>query len=66
MAVRSELAFEYNESSFVVSATCSRCAEKMPAPDPTVTLTRDRVLWFAQHFVEHKKQRHPAEIVISE
>jgi hypothetical protein len=54
-----ELRFEYDTSSFVRSAYCSICSERMPAPNPSVTNSADRVLWFAQRFIEHKKRRHP-------
>lgn len=57
MEMRSELIFGYDEeTSFVVSAVCSRCGEKMLAPDPKITLSRDRVFWFATRFLEHKGQ----------
>ena len=58
MERRSELVFQYDANSFVVSATCLRCGDKMPEPPSNVTVSRDRVLWFATQFVEHKKQRH--------
>jgi hypothetical protein len=61
MSLRSELAFQYDDRSFVVSATCTRCGQKMPTPSSNVTFTRDRVLWFAQRFTEHKKLRHRSE-----
>lgn len=61
MPVRSELVFEYNEASFVVSGTCSICGEKMPQPPPNISLSADRVLWFAERFIEHKQHRHPTE-----
>jgi transcription elongation factor Elf1 len=53
-----ELKFEYDAASFVKSAYCSICSERMPTPNPSVTNSADRVLWFAQRFIEHKKQRH--------
>ena len=58
MPTRSELVFKYDDKSFAVSATCSLCGEKMPLPHPNLTLSADRVMWFAKHFIEHKKQRH--------
>lgn len=58
MAHKSELVFQYDDSSFVISAKCSLCGDKMPQPPANVTLSRDRVLWFAKRFLEHKKQLH--------
>lgn len=58
MSERSELVFQYDDNSFVVSATCSLCGEKMQKPPSNVTISRDRVMWFAMRFLEHKKQRH--------
>lgn len=62
MPVRSELHFEYDETSRVVSGTCSICGEKMPQPPPNVHLSADRVMWFAKQFIAHKKRRHPSEL----
>jgi hypothetical protein len=53
-----ELSFEYDAASFVKSAYCSICSERMPAANPSVTNSADRVLWFAQCFIEHRKRRH--------
>jgi len=36
----------------------------MPTPSPHITFTRDRVLWFAQYFIEHKKLRHRIDNVL--
>lgn len=55
MPNRSKLVFEYDDTSFVVTATCSRCSEKMPHPHLNATLSADRVKWFAKRFIEHKK-----------
>ena len=65
MAQISELAFKYDDNSLVVSATCLLCREEMAPPHPEVTLPRDRVLWFAERFIEHKKQRHPEAVTKS-
>ena len=64
MSLTSELAFQYDDRSFVVSATCIRCGQKMPPPSSNVRITRDRVLWFAQRFTEHKKLRHRSDSVL--
>lgn len=63
MAVRSELVFEYSADmgNLVESAKCSICGGQMPLPELTMTLSRDRVLWFAQQFLLHKQQRHPSQ-----
>jgi hypothetical protein len=57
-----ELVFEYDDTSFVVTATGSRRGEKMPHSHPSATLSADLVKWFARRFIEHKKQRHTSEV----
>jgi hypothetical protein len=61
MPNRSELVFEYDATSFVTSAHCSICGEKMPAPDVNLRQSADRVMRFAQQFLEHKNQRHASD-----
>jgi hypothetical protein len=57
-----ELILDYGADSFVQSAHCSICEEKMPLPDRTIELPAARVTWFAQRFLEHRKQRHSSQM----
>jgi len=58
-ARRSELIFTYeSDNAYVASARCSVCNQEMPAPGRDVTVSWDRVLWFAEHFVVHKREHH--------
>jgi len=61
MSNRSELIFSYDNQSHVVSAKCSLCNAEFPEPPGEVTLSEERVLWFAREFITHKMECHSTE-----
>jgi len=51
--------FEHDRAtSFLTSAHCSMCQETTPAPKREVNEAMDRVRWFAEQLVEHKRVHH--------
>ena len=55
-----ELAIRYDENLRPVSAQCSSCGLHMPPPPSDLHDTADIILWLSDHFIEHRKQKHPA------
>ena len=54
MGMEGELTIKYGPASYVVSAACSLCGEKMPQPDANLELSAERVQWFSERFLAHK------------
>lgn len=55
-----ELTIRYDHELHPVSAECSSCGQHMPKPPSDLHDSADTILWFSDHFVEHRKQKHPA------
>lgn len=55
-----ELTLRYDHDLHPVSAQCSSCGRQMPLPPPDLRDAADIVQWFSVHFIEHRKQEHPA------
>lgn len=54
-----ELTIRYDHDLRPVSAECSSCGQRMPAPPPDFHDTNEIIVWFSGHFIEHRKQKHP-------
>ena len=55
-----ELAIRYDHNLHPVAAYCSSCGLKMPTPPSDLHDSADIILWFSDHFIEHRKEKHPA------
>ena len=55
-----ELAIRYDYDLRPNSAQCSSCGQQMPTPPPDLDDPANMVQWFSSHFIEHRKQKHPA------
>jgi len=59
MVPKTELAINYDDDIFPVSAVCTHCGEKMPKPAKGVKTAAEIILWFSVRFLEHKRVKHP-------
>ena len=57
--MNSELVIRYDANLRPISAQCSSCGQQMPSLPSDLPDTPDRIVWFSDHFIEHKKQKHP-------
>ena len=55
-----ELTIRYDHDLRPVSAECSSCGQQMATPPSDLHDSADIILWLSNHFVEHRKQKHPA------
>jgi hypothetical protein len=55
-----ELTIRYDHDMRPISAECSSCGQRMPAPPSALRNTADTIMWFSDHFIEHRQQKHPA------
>jgi hypothetical protein len=55
-----ELTIRYDHQLRPVSAECTSCGQQMPRPPAYLNDSSDIILWFSDHFIEHRKEKHPA------
>ena len=55
-----ELAIRYDHNLRPESAQCSSCGHPMPKPPSDLNDTAAIIQWFSDHFIEHRKEKHPA------
>jgi hypothetical protein len=55
---RTELNVEYDSEMRPISATCTRCREKMPTPPADLIDPADIIVWLSEKYVEHRKLKH--------
>ena len=58
--MNSELVIRYDPDLRPISAQCTSCGQKMPSLPSDLDDTAARIIWFSDHFIEHKKRKHPA------
>jgi hypothetical protein len=54
-----ELTIRYDHNLSPVSAQCSSCGQQMPPSPSDLHDSADIVQWFSDHFIEHRKLKHP-------
>jgi hypothetical protein len=55
-----ELTIRYDHQLQPASAECSSCGQQMPQPPSNLNDSSEIILWFSAHFVDHRKEKHPA------
>jgi len=55
---RTELNVEYDSEMRPISATCTRCGEKMPQPPTDLQNSADIIVWLSEKYAEHRKLKH--------
>jgi hypothetical protein len=55
-----ELTIRYDHELRPQSAECCSCGHQMPKPPSDLHDSADIVSWFSSHFIEHRKEKHPA------
>ena len=59
--MRTELQFIYNEHMHPIGATCSKCGEKMPKPDPRLKDSAEIIVSLSEQYLDHKRQKHSSD-----
>lgn len=56
---RTELKVGYDEAMKPISASCTRCGERMLPPPSNLQTSADIIYWFSREYLEHRKAKHP-------